>query len=132
MSAEGFEDQRARRVWLVSPAIATVIFFAAQLLLAGYGKGPSGVHGAGTETPSPIPVAVRVVAEIKTASDVKRGASVPTNESELLELFKKNGAVVFSSSEVENIGTQASEFDAAEVGVITADKQLRSARFVRE
>ena len=47
------------------------------------------------------------------------------------ELFKKQGTVVFSSSEVEKIGTQSSEFDPAEVGVITADKQVRSARFNR-
>jgi hypothetical protein len=130
MSLDGFEDQRVRRVWLVSPAIATVLFFAAQLFLRGYGDA-SGVNSAGTETPSAIPVAVRVVAEIKTASDVKLAASVPANESELLELFKKNGAVVFSSTEVEKIGTQAIELEAEEVGVITADKQLRTARFVR-
>jgi hypothetical protein len=125
----GYEDARARRVWLVSPAIATVLFFGAQFLLAGYGDTPSSVRGAAADTPSAIPVSVRVVAEIKSAGDMKPAARVPASESELLELFHKQGAVVFSQSEVENIGTQSSEFDDQEVEVITADKHRRTARF---
>lgn len=115
------EESRVRRVWLVSPALATVLFFVAQAILAGSGAGSNEVRAAAPETPSAIPVKIRVVAQIKSAGEVK-AARVPESESELLELFKKQGAVVFSSSEVEDIGTQASEFEPAEVGVITAGK----------
>lgn len=115
------EESRVRRVWLVSPAVATVLFFIAQAILASSGDGSSSVRAAAPDTPSAIPVKIRVVAQIKSAAEVK-AARVPESESELLELFKKQGAVVFSSSEVEDIGTQASEFETTEVGVITAGK----------
>jgi hypothetical protein len=127
----GFEEARGRRVWLVSPAVATIIFFAAQILLAGYGDSSRSVGAAATDAPSAIPVNVRVVAQIKSADDMKPTARVPKSESELLELFNKQGGVVFSSSEVEDIATPSSEFEDQEVGVITADKQRRAARFVR-
>jgi hypothetical protein len=125
------DEGRVRRVWLVSPALATLLFFAAQFFLASYVESPRDVRGAAADAPTAVPVNVRVVSQIKSADELKPLARVPASEYELLELFKKQGCVVFSSTEVEDIGTQASEFDAAEVGVITADKQLRAARFVR-
>jgi hypothetical protein len=124
---------RARRIWLFSPAIATALFFAAQLLLATFtGEHTNQVKSAGAQAPTAAPVKVRVVTQIRNLEDVPRQlASVPKSEAALIDLCNKNGFVVFSSSEVEAVGTQERKFGAEEVGVITADSKLRAARFVR-
>src|SRR5687768_15186248 len=92
----GLEEARVRRVWLVSPAVATLIFFAAQIFISQYSGSPRAVRGAAPDAPSATPVAMRVVATIKSADDAKPASRVPESEEELLELFKKQGAVIFS------------------------------------
>ena len=124
---------RPRTAWLVSPAIATLLFFAAQLLLAIYSDKPqSRMAAASTEAPQTVPVQVRVVAQIRSAEDGARAlASVPESEGALIELFKKRGWIVFSASEVETVDTQEASFDTAEVGVIKAATKLRPAQLAR-
>jgi hypothetical protein len=123
---------RPRKSWLVSPAIATLLFFAAQLLLAIYSDKPQGrMAAASTEAPQTVPVHVRVVSQIRSAEDGGRAlASVPQSEEALIELFKKRGWIVFSASEVETVDTQEASFDTEEVGVIKARQQAATGRLV--
>lgn len=124
---EPSEVERARRsrVWLLSPAIATAIFFIAQFLLAALADPPSSrVKGAGTEGPSATPVKVRVVSEIRSFDERRfASAKVPKSESELLELMKNRGTVVFLPSEVDTVGTVEKKFADQEVGVIKVDSK---------
>lgn len=115
---------RARRVWLMSPALATVVFFAAQIAIQALVSSPGRrLTAASAETPSTTPVKVRVVTQIRSLDDRARSlAHVPKSEAALLELFKKQGCVVFSPQEVETIGTQEVRFP---------DQKLRPARSVR-
>jgi hypothetical protein len=128
MHWEDFELAAARRsrVWLASPAIATAIFFVAQFFLAAITDRPhSSVRGASAETPK-VPVKVRVVSEIRSfdskALELKQ---VPSSETELLELFKKqgHGAVVFLPIEVDTVSTVEKKFATEEVGVIKVDSK---------
>jgi hypothetical protein len=125
--------RRARSVWFLSPALATVLFFGAQLLIATVIDSPGvRVAKSAASPPSPVPVKVRVVTQIRDLEEKPRElARVPQSEAALLELFKKNGCVVFSASEVDAVGTQERRFGTEEVGVITAESKLRAARFVR-
>lgn len=126
------ESSRARRTWLFSPAIATGIFFAAQLFVTLAEDRSSTLHAAAADTPSATPVQVRVVTQIKSFQELSRARTrVPASEGELLELLDKRGCVVFSPQEVDKIGTLEASFEAGEVGVITADTPLRRATFRR-
>jgi hypothetical protein len=126
-------EERARTAWLMSPAVATALFFAAQLILAVIPDKPSAsaLNAAATEAPAATPVNVRVVTQIRNLDDGAHApatARVPRSEGELLELLQKKGCVTFSTREVEKIGTLEAKFDAKEVGVITADKKLEKQR----
>jgi hypothetical protein len=131
---DGLEEHpRARSAWLLSPAVATVVFFLAQLAIATLmDSSEARVAKSAAATPSAVPVKVRVVTQIRNLEEQPRQlASVPKSEAALLELFKKNGCVVFSASEVDAVGTEERKFGTEEVGVITAEAKLRAARFVR-
>lgn len=125
---------RVRRAWLLSPAIATGVFFVAQFFVATLPeKSRESVNAAATaEAHQAMPVKVHVVTKIRSLEESSRElASVPTSEREMLELFKRQGCVVFSAHEVDTVGTLEAHFDAEEVGIITADHKLRPARLVR-
>ena len=114
-----------RRRFVLTPAVATLLFFAIQLALSlGDGR-KSEISGAGADTPAAIPVRVRVVAQIRSQTDTPRSKSaVPTTEAALLDLLRREGAVIFSSEEVEVVSTHEQEFGPEEVDVI----HLRRAR----
>jgi hypothetical protein len=114
------------RIWFLSPALATGLFFAAQayVSLSTPAHGTN-IEGAAAETPNPTNVKVRVVEQIRPLSQMRATKPVPMTEQELLELFARDGAVVFFQDEVEVVETSEKEFEAE---VIT----LRKARLVRD
>lgn len=115
-----------RRHFVLTPAAATILFFAAQLFFFITEPTPrSRVAGASAEAPAPIPVKVHVVAEIRSLDDVKKPkAKVPATEAQLLDLLRREGSVIFSSDEVEVVATPEQSFGPDEVDVI----RLRRAR----
>lgn len=115
-----------RRHFVLTPAAATILFFAAQLFFFITEPTPQGrVAGASAEAPAPIPVKVHVVAEIRSLDDVKKPkAKVPATEAQLLDLLRREGSVIFSSDEVEVVATPEQRFGTEEVDVI----RLRRAR----
>ncbi|MCK6552623.1 hypothetical protein L6R52_42760 [Myxococcota bacterium] len=131
------DERQVRRAWLVSPAVATALFFAAQLVLAISGDHTTDpasrrFSAAAANAPAAIPVETRVVTQIRNADGpARRVAAVPASERELLDILDRHGTVVFSASEVDTVGTQEAEFDAGEVGVITAAVRARRATFTR-
>lgn len=130
--ADSGAQPRQERIWLLSPAVATLIFFASQLFIAQMRDAPKGgVHAAAAEAGRRVPVEVRIVSQIRPLEDsAKPTTRVPPSETEFFDLLERQGCVVFSASEVENIGTPERQFRPEEVGVITADK-LRRARLSR-
>ena len=114
------------RVWFLSPAIATALFFAVQSILAfSTPRQAVTVEAAAADTPSPTNVKVRVVEQIRPLdSRARTPTRVPLTEQALLELFHRDGAVVFFQDEVEVVETSEKEFDPE---VIT----LRKAHFER-
>jgi hypothetical protein len=114
------------RVWFFSPAIATALFFAVQIALSLTSPRPStSVEGAAADAPNATNVKIRVVEQIRPLDQkVRTPKQVPTTEAELLELFGRDGAVVFFQDEVEVVETSEREFDPE---VIT----LRKARLKR-
>jgi hypothetical protein len=123
-------DGRPRKAWLISPAIATVLFFAAQLFLALFAeKTDSSLRAASAEPTPAIPVQVRVVAQIHSATEGTPAlALVPESEEALFDLFKKQGRVVFLPSEVDTVDTPEARFDPTEVGVISAGSKVAKSR----
>lgn len=119
--------QVRRRHFVLTPAAATVLFFLAQLFFFVTDPQPSTkIAGATAEAPVPMPVKVRVVAEIRSLDDVKRPkAKVPATEAALLDLLRREGSVIFSSEEVEVVATPEQSFGPEEVDVI----RLRRATF---
>ena len=101
------------RVWFLSPAIATGLFFLLQAILAFSNPHPTrNLQAAAAETPSPTHVKVRVVEQIRALdARVRTPTRVPTTERELLELFHRDGAVVFFQDEVEVVETSEKKFD---------------------
>lgn len=113
-----------RRTWFLPPAAAAGLFFAAHVFL-NFSEAPDArsVAGAGQNGPVARPVSVRMVAEIKpTSAQVRR--VVPESEAALLELFRRDGAVLFSAEEVEVVATPERRFEPDEVGVITAGRSI--------
>lgn len=137
LDAAELEERRVRRGWLVSPAVATALFFAAQLFLAISGdqtidRGSRRFSAAAANAPAAIPVETRVVTQIRNAEGpARRIAAVPASERELFDILERHGTVVFSAHEVDTVGTQEARFDAGEVGVITAEVRARRAIFTR-
>lgn len=131
MDEDALHGLHARRRWVTSPALASVLFFAAQLLLmlTTDPEPKRGLAGAAPDTPVATPVSVRVVAEIKPVEQRPRSrtAAVPASERALLQLLERDGSVLFASDEVEVVATPAREFRAEEVEVITS----RRAKLVR-
>jgi hypothetical protein len=123
LEIEGGRPERRR--FVLTPAVATIAFFAIQLLLSlGDGR-KSEIGGAAADAPAAIPVKVRVVAQIRSQDDAPRKKSaVPTTEAALLDLLRREGSVIFSSEEVEVVSTPEQEFGPEEVDVI----HLRRAR----
>jgi hypothetical protein len=115
--ASGFRE----RVWFLSPAIATGLFFAIQAFVSFSSPRSTGnVEAAAAETPKPMNVKVRVVEQIRPLDARARiPTRVPTTEEELLELFRRDGAIVFFQDEVEVVETSEREFDPE---VITLDR----------
>jgi hypothetical protein len=108
------------RIWFLSPALATAAFFGVQAVLAlSYHRDASTVAAASANAPNPRHVKLRIVEQIRSAGG-PRASSVPETEAQLLELFRRDGAVVFFQDEVEVVEISAREFDADEAGVITS------------
>lgn len=113
------------RIWLLSPALATALFFALKLAFgAGApGAGREDVAGAGAETPVAMPTTVRVVSELRRADAPQRAKrSVPRTEADLMRLFEQEGTVTFLSTEVEVVATSAPEFAPTPIEVDTDDR----------
>jgi hypothetical protein len=109
------------RVWQITPSVACVLFFLAHLglLLGGEPRGETSIAGATAEARLGPARAVRVVAEIRPlAQRARRAQPVPPSERELLELIRRDGAVLFFADEAEVIATPSREFRAEEVEVI--------------
>jgi hypothetical protein len=86
-------DAGRRRIWFISPALATVIFFTAQILISLIG-GPSGTGVAGLAPQTPqAPRGDRVVQTIEPVDPVER--TVPRGTDELLELLDQHRAIRF-------------------------------------
>lgn len=114
------------RAWFLSPSIATALFFVVQLGASFTAdEGTTAISGAGAETPTAIPVTVRVVAEIHPLErPTKAVSAVPTTEAALFELIERDGAVIFDAEEVDVVATPEREFEPAEALVIRARAQL--------
>lgn len=112
--------RRMERVWFLSPAIATAIFFAVQVFFSFTSdRHESRLAGATAEAPNPTNVQIRVVEQIKAVEARRRDTKpVPQTEAQLLQLFRQDGAVVFFQDEVEVVETPAKQFAADEVEVI--------------
>lgn len=114
-----------QRVWLLSPSIATAVFFVVQIFLSFSGQSTSDrIAAASADAPSPVPVQVRVVAEIQPLEKKATTAAVPDTEEALFELIERDGTVTFGSEEVDVVETSEREFEAIEVGVIRARATL--------
>lgn len=101
------------RVWFLSPAIATALFFGIQAFASfSTPRSNTNVEAAAAETPKPTNVKIRVVEQIRALDARARAPTrVPTTEEELLELFQRDGAIVFFQDEVEVVETSEREFD---------------------
>jgi hypothetical protein len=117
----------SERVWFFSPAIATALFFTVQIALSfSSPRQIGGVEGAAADTPNPTNVKVRVVEQIRPLDrKVHTASRVPATEAELMELFGRDGAVVFFQDEVEVVETSEREFEA-EVITLRKGRALRS------
>jgi hypothetical protein len=102
------------RAWFFSPAIATALFFAIQLVVSLTTPRISvNVEAAAPETPNPTNLKIRVLEQIRPLhQNLRASTQVPTTEAELLELFHDGGAVVFFQDEVEVVETSEREFEA--------------------
>lgn len=100
------------RVFFLSPAAATTLFLAARIFV-GFGEGPE-TSAAGLASDSGgSDAAVRIVESIKSVDEARaRAQAVPSTETELLELLRRNGSVRFETPAEEQ------EFSPEEVGVI--------------
>jgi hypothetical protein len=110
------------RAWFFSPAIATALFFGIQAVVSISSPRPNStsVEGAAAEAPKAMNVKVRVVEQIRPLDARARTPKrVPTTEQELLELFQRDGAIVFFQDEVEVVETSERKFEPE---VITADR----------
>ena len=86
-------DAGRRRIWFISPALATVIFFTVQILLSLV-SGPSGTGVAGLAPQTPqAPRGDRVVQSIEPVDPVER--AVPRGPDELLELLGQHRTIRF-------------------------------------
>lgn len=108
------------RALFLSPAAATFVFFAARVFI-GLGTEPESsavslAGASGRAEATRVQVAIPSVEQTKT-----RSHRVPPTESELLELLRRDGTVLFTSEDVEAVEVPAQEFTLEEVGVITVD-----------
>lgn len=90
-------SEPAPGVWFVSPALATIIFFVAHVLLARWGDtSTESVAGLSARTPS-LPLTGRVTAEIESVEPEPApfACPVPASETDLLEQLDAHGRVVF-------------------------------------
>jgi hypothetical protein len=82
-----------RRAWFLSPALATVIFFAVQVALSFLGSQPNpGMAGLAPRTPQ-AQRGERVQHRIEPADPVER--DVPSESGALLRLLESNARVRF-------------------------------------
>lgn len=89
-------DVRRRRIWFISPALATVIFFALQILLSLLGTSSgTGVAGLAPQTPQ-APRGERVVRSIEPVDPIER--AVPADSDALLHLLSRHRTVRFRSA----------------------------------
>lgn len=81
-------DSTGRRVWFLSPALATLLFFGAQVVLAFWGQ-RSTPRVAGLAPQAPIaPVDTRVVQSIRAAEPVS-----VRDSAEVLQALQAHQAV---------------------------------------
>lgn len=114
------------RVWTLSPALATACFFAIQAVISlSTPRESTNLEAAAAAAPNPTNVKVRVVEQIRPLdARARKPTPVPNTEAELLELFHKDGTVIFFQDEVEVVETTEKAFEPE---VIT----LRKARLVQ-
>ncbi len=117
------------RVWILSPALVTAVFFALKLALGASGSLVSStVSGAGAQTPVAVPVKVWVVSELRRVDDAPRAKRVvPSSEADLLRLLEQEGTVTFLSDEVEVVATSAPEFEPHQVNIDTSRRATSTA-----
>ena len=130
---DGFGIQSDPPRSFLTPAIATILFFSIHFFLS-FVTGPdrTDVSAAVVEPPTTTPMRIRVVQSIQPLDEAPRALTpVPDNETDLFELFSRDGSVIFGEGEVEPVATPAHKFDAGEVGVITVQTKLRRARYRR-
>lgn len=111
------------RVWFMSPALVTALFFGLKLAMGAGGAAVDSdqVAGAGAETPVAMPTQVRVVAQLHRADVAPRPKRVvPKTEADLLRLLAQEGTVTFLSDEVEVVATSAPEFEPQQVHIDTS------------
>ncbi|NJK88286.1 MAG: hypothetical protein HC923_02100 [Myxococcales bacterium] len=85
----------ADRVWFVSPALATILFFVAQLALTWWGSHPTpGVAGLTPQAPQAVR-GERVSRTIRPRAPVSR--PVPQTEDELILLLDQHTSIRFEA-----------------------------------
>jgi hypothetical protein len=101
------------RVWFLSPALATATFFGLQAILSlSTPRQSTSVEAAAADAPPATNVKVRVVEQIRPLdARLKTPSQVPTTEAELLELFHRDGAIVFFQDEVDVVETSEKSFE---------------------
>lgn len=118
------------RIWILSPALATGLFFGLKLLTSASDPliTTEGISGAGAQTPVAMPTQVRVVAELRRADvAVRAKRAVPNTEADLMRLFEQEGTVTFLAGEVEVVATSAPEFAPTQIDVRTDATQTPAA-----
>lgn len=115
------------RVWILSPALVTAVFFALKLVLGVTAPlVTSDVAGAGAQTPAAVQVKVWVVSDLRRIDDPPRAKRpVPSSEADLLRLLEQEGTVTFLSDEVEVVATSAPEFEPHRVNIDTSARNLQ-------
>lgn len=89
-------DAGGRRIWFISPALATILFFVVQVGLSLLGAPQhSGMAGLAPRTPQ-AERGERVVQAIEPADPVLR--AVPRDDDELQDLFRRHRTVQFRAA----------------------------------
>lgn len=112
------------RIWILSPALATGLFFGLKLIVGAADPmvGSDRVAGAGAQTPVAMPTQVRVVSELRRAdASVRAKRVVPETEADLMRLFEQEGTVTFLTDEVDVMATSAPEFAPIPIEVETSE-----------
>ena len=113
-------DSGRDHVWFLSPAAVTGVFVVAKLVVSlALPPEPAELLGAAAEGGLETTGRARRIVRIEAAGrSIPAAQPVPDSEAALLELFAREGAVIFTSEEAEVVETASRVFDAHEVRVV--------------